>query len=454
MGASSAPDPRVRVFAADRRTSWRRFRLGEGLNVVVVNPNLPREVAWRFPTGSISSSPTVMGTTVLVTANDHHLYAIDGATGGLVWKFHAENEIMSQPSYLGNLIYVTIGDSANVVYNPPDYSVIGAGMNKLEAIDAKTGIEQWWDGLDGSGMPTSAIVGRDLIDADGQGTVLSTRAANGAYLWHVTLPSVFAMSSVVDGRNGSIYLSGRASNAVFALDAKNGATIWRHTLNRYDGGIGDDPLALQDHLLVGDYLQPTAPGPFGWSVTVDSHGRQHVYAIDARNGRLAWDTLLPGVAGLVPPYNESAVALIYGNSVYVGSAVAPIVSALDLHTGKLLWQVRVDGAVKGGIAALDGVLYFGDHAGAIWAVNAKTGRVLGHVHTDMQFNTGSPIIVNDTFIEGGLADVIALPLANVRNSRPMTGVTTLSVWQRLARVIVNVLPHRDPHREAAYYRTR
>jgi outer membrane protein assembly factor BamB len=450
-GAAPAQDPRVTVFRSDRAASWRQFRLGAGLDVVVMNPKLPREFAWRVPTGGISSSPTVMGSIVLVSCNDHHVYAIDAATGATRWSYHAENEVMSQPAYAGNLIYVGIGNSENTVYDTPYFSIAGTGTNKLEAIDARDGIEQWWSGLAGTGMPSQAIIDGDAIAADGAGTVLAVNARTGKYRWNARLPSVFAMSSVVDGGDGRIYLSGRLQNAVYALRASDGSLVWEHVFDRFYGGIGDDPLASDRRTLVGNYLEPLSPGPFGTIVTYRSRARQHVYALEKRTGRLLWDTTLNGVAGAVPRYNEAAIALIYGPRIYVGSAVAPIVTALDMH-GRVLWQLHVHGAVKGGISALDGTLYFGDLGGYLWAVDARTGRVVGAIPTDMQFNVGSPIIVNDSVIDGGTQDVIAVPLADIRESRQVDGVTRLSAWELIQRFFAGLIPRGDPHREASYYR--
>ncbi len=451
MGVSGPRDASVAVFRADRQTSWTRFRLGGGLNVVVVSPGLPRAFAWRFASGGISSSPTVMGTTILVSANDDHLYAIDGATGSLVWKYRAENELMSQPSYAGGLIFVGTGNSDGAVYDIPYYCVTGSGMNKLEAVDARTGIEQWWSALTGSGMPSSAIVGDSVISIDGTGVVLAVDARTGAYRWDTRLLLSASMSSVVAGDFGRVYVSGNCRNAVYALRARDGSIAWEHRLNVLDGAVSDDPLASTGTALVGDYLEPIARGPYGMAVTNGATARQHVYALRMRDGRLLWDTTLASVRGVVPEYNESAIALVYGSRVYAGSAIAPVVTALDARTGRIVWQLRVDGPVKGGIAARDGILYFGDLSGMLWAVDAQNGRVIGSVATDMQFNVGSPIIVNDSLVDGGLQDVIALPLSNIRDSRPMAGITRLSVWQRIARRIVGILPHRDPHREASYH---
>jgi outer membrane protein assembly factor BamB len=450
LGVARAPDPRVAVFRSDRAASWRQFRLGDGLNVVVVNPKLPSEFAWRIPTGGVSSSPTVMGSTVFVSCNDDHVYAIDAATGAVRWRYHAENEVMSQPAYANGLVYVGIGNSENTVFDPPHLSVIGSGMNKIEAIDAKTGIEQWWSGLIATGMPSQAIVGNTLIAVDGAGSVFAIDARTGAFRWYRDLLSDFAMSSVVDGGNGRIYLSGRFPSVVYALRSSDGAVIWEHGFSNLYGAIGDDPLASADGMLVGVFLEPLGRGKFGSFTFWGSKAREHVYALDERNGNLLWDTTLPTVVGTVPKYNEAAIALIYGGRIYVGSAVAPIVTALDMR-GHVLWQVHVRGAVKGGIAAVDGVVYLGDLGGYLWAIDAKSGHVVGSVSTDMRFNVGSPIIVNDSLIQGGLQDVIAVPLADIRESHQVPGVTRLTMWERAGRFFSGLIPRSDPHLEQSYF---
>lgn len=445
------PDPRVTVFHSDRQTAWTQFRLGGGLNVVVANPRIPQGVTWRVHTGGISSSPTVLGTTVLVSSNDDHLYAIDAATGRLRWRYRSENEVMSQPDYADNLIYIGIGNANTTAYYPPHMSLVGSGVNKVEAVDPATGIEQWFGGLDGTGMPTAALIGTNVVSADGNGTVLALDARNGDYRWDVEFPTTFSMSSVLDGGDGRLYVAGRFQNAVYALQSTNGALVWEHRFATDAGAVGDDPLTATPQALVGVYLQPIAPGPYGMAVTYGARALQHVYALDRRTGRLLWDTTLRGDTGLVPPYNEAAIALVYDGRIYVGSAVAPFVTALDLD-GHVLWTLRTSGTVKGGIVAYDGAIYFGDHGGRLWAVDARTGRAIGSVATDMSFNTGSPIVVNASLVDGGTDDVIALPLAAIRGSHEVGGITTLSWWQRAGNFVNSLIPHRDPHREAAYYR--
>jgi outer membrane protein assembly factor BamB len=74
--------------------------------------------------------------------------------------------------------------------------------------------------------------------------------------------------------------------------------------------------------------------------------------------------------------------------------------------------------VKGGIVARDGIIYFGDMGGYLWAVNASTGRAIGRKREDVHFNVGSPIIVNDSLIDGSEEGaVVAVPLRWIRDAR-------------------------------------
>ncbi len=419
-GVAGPADPSVEVFRSDERTSWTSFRLGDGLNVVVVNPNVPREFAWSFDTGSdgISSSPVVFGTMLLVDSNDHHLYAVDLGTGRILWRFRAETMLMSQPVYQNGIAVVATGTGDCSVYFPPEYVAMDASIDRMTAVNLSTGRQLWEIGLAGTGMPTPAILGNTLVHVDGDGVVLAVDPSNGAYRWHTLTPSVFSMTSVVDGHNGRIYAAGSFPDVIYAWNASNGAVVWKHPFSSLYGGVSDGPLASTNDRIVGAYLEPTGPGPMGWVVQYGSPARQHVYALDKNTGRLVWDRLIPQAYGTAPVRNEATIPLIYRNRVFVGSAVAPFVTALDVHTGRVIWQTKTMGAVKGGLVARDGVIYFGDLGGYLWAVDASDGRTIGRKRVSVHFNVGSPIVVNDTLIDGSReGTVIAVPLRWIRDAR-------------------------------------
>ncbi len=171
------------------------------------------------------------------------------------------------------------------------------------------------------------------------------------------------------------------------------------------------------------YLELVGGGPRDFIVP-GTRARQHVYALNAKNGRTSWDAAL-AVIGVVPPRNESAIPMYAGGTVYDGSAMEPYVTALDARTGRVKWSLRVSGPVKGGFVLSRGVLYFADLGGRLWAVNAATGRALGSVQTDLTYNVGSPIMLNESVVVGSTeGSVIAIPADAIRASRAIPGVTT------------------------------
>jgi outer membrane protein assembly factor BamB len=225
------------------------------------------------------------------------------------------------------------------------------------------------------------------------------------------------MTGLIDGHDGRVYAAGSFPDTIYAWSAHDGSTIWTHSFSSLYGGVSDGPMASTPDRLVGMYLEPLEPGPEGWVVQEGSFSRQHVYALDRRTGHLLWNRTLDADRGLAPARNESAIPLIYRNEVVIGTAVAPYVTALDVRSGRVLWRLRTAGAVKGGLAARDGIVYFGDLGGYLWAVNAASGSVIGRKREDVHFNVGSPIIVNDTLVDGSNEGVvIAVPLRWIRDA--------------------------------------
>jgi outer membrane protein assembly factor BamB len=447
------------VFRADRQTVWDQFRHGGGLNDVVANPELPARPSWRFtqPRKGTSTSPVVAGRLVLVAANDRAVYAIDGADGKPVWQWDGDNEVMSAPVYRDGVAIVGTGDSDSPVWSPPDYAVVGMGPSDLDGIDLRSGETRWKFALTGTGMPMPALAGDGLLHVDGSGVLLALDARTGAYRWRRFFYSNASMASILIARDGTAYFGGGFPGAVYAVRSSDGLPVWTHRFARGAGSFDDCPLATDGSRIFGMYSTPLAGGPHAF-VAAGVRARQHVYALDAATGKPRWDTAL-AVTGVVPAYNESAIPMYAGGTVFDGSAIAPIVSALDARTGRVRWSLRVGGPVKGGFVLHDGKLYFGDLGGRLWAVDPVTGRVLGSVQTDLRFNVGSPIALNGSLVVGSSGGpVIAVPLDAIASSRPVPGVTTrpisfarlwAGVLALLAAAVAAVLLYRQRAAQAA-----
>ncbi len=435
IGALTAPAPAAdTVFHADQSQVWDQFRHGGGLNDIVANRNLPDKLAWRFsvPRKGTSASPVVAGGLVLVASNDKSLYAVDARTGKPVWTWKGDNQVMSAPVYRDGITVIGTGNGDSPVWDPPAYNLVGMGASDLNGIDLQTGKRRWSVALTGSGMPMPALLGRTLLHVDGSGVFLALDVRTGAYRWRRLLYSNASMTNVLLEK-GVAYFGGRFPNIVYALRATDGTTLWMHAFPARDGAFDDCPLATDGSQIFGMYSSPLSTAP-GAIILEGVEARQHVYALDARTGRLRWDSAL-AVTGKEPSYNESAIPMYDAGTLYDGSPIAPIVTALDARTGRAKWSLRVAGPVKGGMVLRDGVLYFGDLGGKLWAVDVAAGRPLGSIQTDLKFNVGSPIILNDSLVIGSAGGpTIAVPLENIQTSKPIAAITTAqrSSWTLLA----------------------
>jgi outer membrane protein assembly factor BamB len=221
------------------------------------------------------------------------------------------------------------------------------------------------------------------------------------------------MSALVPLPNGTMVTAGTFPAAGIAFSAARGTVVWKREFAQNASGIGDCPPATDGRLIFCNYFVPTNDGPrteLGQSVT------QHVYAVDARNGALVWDKVTQ--SGPLSQYNEASIPLCDDGVLFEGNSSAYWMNALDARTGKLRWRTHLFGNVKGGISLKDGVLYFGDSDGHLWALDKRTGRVIGVKDLGAEFAVGSPLIAGDTLIIASrTGSIIALPLSTIRNAR-------------------------------------
>jgi outer membrane protein assembly factor BamB len=262
-------------------------------------------------------------------------------------------------------------------------------------------------------MPTPAIINGILVHHGGSGLLAGIDPNRGTVVYTRDLKSIASMSAVLPIDGNRFVTAGQSRNLVFAFNARDGSTAWSARMPRAASGVGDCPPAGDGARVFCDYLMP----PDGYSVT--GYGQlatQHVYAIDARDGRMLWDVATE--SGTVPAWNESSIPLVDGNMLFAGNSMAAWMHAFDTGDGHVLWRTPLHGVVKGGVVAKDRVIYFGDLSGYIYALDERTGRVIGTKHFDTSFNVGSPIIAGKTLIIGSnTGEIIATPLTAIRSAK-------------------------------------
>ena len=405
----------VAAFAACGATAlavddWTLPRYNMQLNPVIADTAPP--FAWTFAMGTgTSASPTISGDTLYVASNDHHVYALDLHTGKLRWSTLTNDMVMTAPLVYDGLVVAASGNEHPTVWDPPNYVAIGNSTNAIYGLDAQTGKQSWYFGINGTGMPSGAIVDGTYIHHDGGGTVLALDARTGTYRWRNSLGSYASMSAITPINPWMIATSGGSPNEVAVLRVRDGSTVWRHALPPSAGAVTDCPVASDGTRIYGVYIMPNDASVPAMQAGVA--GAQHLYALDTQTGRMVWDT--PVARGIAPPRNEASIPMVDAGTLYDGSAIAPKMTAVNAATGALRWQTTVHGPVKGGTVLKDGTLYFGDLAGYLWALDAASGKIVGALKTSESFNVGSPIIDGEDLIIGGLhGTVMAVPLQRIR----------------------------------------
>jgi outer membrane protein assembly factor BamB len=391
---------------------WTQFRANPSNNAVVGGRLKAR---WQAVTdGRISASPTFGHGVVFVGTNAGTLYAIHANDGRVIWKHHVANALMSAPLLYRGMVIVGEGneDTPNPSGGAPAH--VGIGQSALIAFDQRTGVIRWVTRLQGSGMPTPAIIGGVLVHHDGSGRITGMDPDTGRLLYERNVHSIASMSAAVPIDGKSFVTSGVLFNAVLKIDARTGRVEWRSSaFPQNASGIGDCPMASDGARVFGEYVVPDGVSSLS---PVGRNAREHAFALDVRTGALLWD--MPLEDGPLPINNEAGIPVLHGGILYVGGSTAPWVNALDAKTGRILWHKKIYGPVKGAFVVRNGVLYFGDLAGYLWALNARNGAQIGATSLPTSFNVGSGIAVGRTLIIGSFTgSVYAVPLQSIRDGR-------------------------------------
>lgn len=394
---------------AAQSANWVAFRINPANNAVVDSDLHAR---WRVVTGApISSSPTLSGTTLYIGNNHGDLNAIDVRTGAIVWKRHLANALMSAPLLHDGLVIVGEGDEQSMG-SAPSSVYVGIGPSAIVALDAATGAVRWRTAVAGSAMPTPAILDGVLVHHNGAGWVTALDPHTGKKLYARNLHSIASMTAALPVGGDRFVTIGVLENAVWQLHAKDGSTVWRTAFPAEGSGHGDCPPVSDGTRVMCNYI---APGSGQTYTIAGNTAVQHAYALDVRTGAKLWD--VPLESGSVPPRNEAAIPLLADGMVFFGSALTPYMHALDPATGRTVWRAKVHAPVKSGSVVVGDTLYFGDLAGYLWAIDARSGTVLGDKKMPSGFNVASPIAVGSTLVIGSrTGSVYALPLDEIASS--------------------------------------
>jgi alcohol dehydrogenase (cytochrome c) len=144
------------------------------------------------------------------------------------------------------------------------------------------------------------------------------------WVFHSTSSDSMEVTPVVV--NGVMFIT--SANDAFALDARTGRVLWRHTRPISEGLIDD---AASHH----------NRGVAVWHTRVFMEtDNAHLLCLDARSGNLIWDVVY---ADIRKNYGATSAPLVVKDKVFVGTSggddgVRGFLAAFDALTGKLVWR--------------------------------------------------------------------------------------------------------------------
>src|SRR5215831_5720311 len=186
------------------------------------------------------SSPVVVAGVVYFGSGDGNVYALDGASGALRWKFHTGDVIHASPALADGTLY------------------IGSWDSYFYALDAASGRERWRfktgedpDINNQVGIQSSAVVADGMVYFGCRDSNLyALDAASGAKRWSYSAKGSWVITSPAV-RDNKVYFATSDSGLLLAVNAKTGAPAFSLTFNHWP--FFSSPVLGGERLYIGSH---------------------------------------------------------------------------------------------------------------------------------------------------------------------------------------------------------
>jgi eukaryotic-like serine/threonine-protein kinase len=334
---------------------------------------------WTAKLGSTSdTSPavvlnTTLGKALVYAGANNHFYAYPAGGGAAVWTYTLPAGVVeTSPAVFNGVVY--IGSTAGSLYalNATtgalmcSYKAGGPILASPVAVESPTG-PVVYDGT----IPGNGAIGAEFA-VNGPGST----AGNCTQAWKftsfaVTPGGTWSSPAYATGAHGVplvVFGSKDTDDAVYALDARTGALVWRYrTSSASLADVGASPVI-------------STPGQNGFAggVVYVVGKDKTVYALNFTTGGLIWKYALQGGGNPTGSSGDVAGAALLGTRLYVPSDKG--MYALNAITGTLVWHVLTTStfyaspAIAGPAGRM--VLVDADNEGRLWVLNQATGATL------------------------------------------------------------------------------
>ena len=393
------------LAAAPAYADWPMFHGNPNLTGVSKDPAISTlnaaqlGVRWMTHTfGPVLSSPVtkysaVRHETLAYVANENgDLEAIDTASGSIVWADSLGVPMHATPTVLGTHLWIGTAVSGRMLR-------VNANTGAVQCrVSLGTGVD-FASPVIGTppGGPTTLYVG---VQDNGAvpGPMMAINDSTCKVEWKRNPYPVFSGSWSPDafGVNAHgvplvIFGSGDPDCAIYALNARTGATLWRvHSLV---GGLSD--------FGTGAAISPPGRNGIADGMAYVSGKDRILYGIDLTTGKIVWHFDVGAATGDNHDGGRSTAALA-GRTVVFGSPVG--LAAVDAVTGKQIWLSENTGPADTEVLssplvtgpAGHQVVVYGDLKGYIEVASLATGQIL------YKYQTGGYVISSAADSAGNL----------------------------------------------------
>ena len=352
------------------------------------------------------------------THDGANVLSVDRETGTRQWITQVDSHpaaiITGSPVVFDGVVYIGVSSNEETLALDPAYPCCSF-RGSIVALDAKTGEMLWktFDMPENGGQPGGysggAVWQPPAIDPK-RGVLFIATGNN--YTAPADVEACQNVTPTADCAAADDFF-----DTALALDLKTGEIKWSKRLQ------GFDTWTVACHLPTG--TNPNCPVPSSPDFDLGGSGPNLVgnivgfgqksgiyWALNPDNGNIVWSRPVgPGASlggiewGTATDGKRIYVAIT--NSDLLPYTLVPSGqqinwgswSALDVATGKILWQTAdpTPGAIdRGSVSVANGVVYAGSNSGQMYALNATTGNILWN------FASGGTVLDGPSIVDGVL----------------------------------------------------
>jgi len=315
------------------------------------------KLKWRVATaGPVTSSPAIdKNGIVYVGSADNNIYAVNGETGVINWKYQTGGAINTSSPVI---------DVNGIVY-------IGSYDGYLYAFDTKTinpengstWVPKWKFQTKGAVASSPAIApDGTIIFGSADGNIYAVNP-NGTLKWKTPIGVIERSSPAIDSDLGQVYIGTTVPDEFFTLDLQTGAIIWSYGF--LCGGAYASPAVESDSSIIFTNFKT-----YYNDASCLKDWQFQIYNFSSTGG------LIAGLTRTTPNWEldlkndvYTTPAILEDNSFFIGSG-----ASLNriLPDGSIYWSQVIDGQRIESSPAIDVAkfVYVGTNGGTFYCLNA------------------------------------------------------------------------------------